>query len=477
MKTLQFQQSSDLNTSDLRRVAEFYDRAQLTVSWAGRSYRRVLAHYYRLMIPADASILELGCGSGDLLAMFPNRDITGIDVSEVQIERAKEQLPHGKFYVMAAENLDIDRQFDFIIISESINFFADAQRVFERLHQVARPGTRLLLNFHSRLWQPVLALAQALGLASDHPECSWFNWHDVSNLLWLSRWQVITRDMRILLPLRIPLFHTLLNRYLAPLLPPLCLTCFLVARSEQGKAAQDTSVSIVIPARNEAGNIEAAVRRIPHFGTKTEIIFVEGHSTDDTWNEILRVQRAYPNLDIRALQQTGKGKGNAVREAFDVATGNILMILDADLTMPPEDLPKFYRALVDNRAEVANGVRLVYPLEDQAMRFLNLCANRFFGISFSWLIGQPIKDTLCGTKVLYRDSYRLIAANRSYFGDFDPFGDFDLLFGASRLKLKIADVPIRYRQRTYGTTNIQRWRHGVLLLRMLMVAAMRLKFV
>jgi glycosyltransferase involved in cell wall biosynthesis len=212
-------------------------------------------------------------------------------------------------------------------------------------------------------------------------------------------------------------------------------------------------------------------------GAGTELIFVEGHSKDETWAAIQQVAADNPQRKIKILQQTGRGKGDAVRAGFAVATGDVLMILDADLTMPPEELPKFYDVIASGRAEFANGVRLVYPMEEEAMQFLNLCANKAFGIIFTWLLGQPVKDTLCGTKVLTRAHYERIAGNRAYFGDFDPFGDFDLLFGAAKLNLKIADVPIRYRERTYGTTNIQRWKHGWLLLRMVMFAARKLKFV
>ena len=153
------------------------------------------------------------------------------------------------------------------------------------------------------------------------------------------------------------------------------------------------------------------------------------------------------------------------------------MILDADLTVAPEDLPRFYEVLYSGKGEFVNGVRLVYPMEKEAMRLLNLIGNKFFSLAFSWLLGQSIKDTLCGTKVLWKADYRMISANRAHFGDFDPFGDFDLLFGAARLNLKIVDLPIRYRERTYGTTNIQRWKHGWLLAKMVLFAAGRIKFV
>jgi glycosyltransferase involved in cell wall biosynthesis len=233
----------------------------------------------------------------------------------------------------------------------------------------------------------------------------------------------------------------------------------------------------VIPARNEAGNIEAAVLRTPDMGAGTELIFVEGHSKDNTWEEIERVAREHPERRIRTMRQAGQGKGDAVRAGFAAAEGDLFIILDADLTVPPEELPKFYAAIASGRAEFANGSRLVYPMEKDAMRFLNMCANKTFGILFTWMLGQSLKDTLCGTKVLRRADYERIVANRAYFGDFDPFGDFDLLFGAARLNMKIVDVPVRYRDRTYGSTNIHRWRHGWLLLRMVLFAARKLKFV
>ena len=233
----------------------------------------------------------------------------------------------------------------------------------------------------------------------------------------------------------------------------------------------------MIPCRNEKGNIEAAITRLPRFGLRQEIIFVDGHSTDGTVEEIQRVMRQWPQYDLKLFIQDGKGKGDAVRKGFTHATGDILMILDADLTMPPEDLPKFYDAIASGKGEFINGSRLVYPMEEEAMRFLNLIGNKFFSMAFSWLLGERIKDTLCGTKVLFRKDYERIVANRAYFGEFDPFGDFDLLFGASKLNLKILEVPIRYQERTYGTTNINRFQHGWLLLKMTVYGFFRLKAV
>jgi glycosyltransferase involved in cell wall biosynthesis len=252
----------------------------------------------------------------------------------------------------------------------------------------------------------------------------------------------------------------------------------LIARPAERPADWRPSVSIVVPARNEAGNIDNAVRRLPRMGPDDELIFIEGGSSDDTWTRIEEaVARQSPGLRIVAAKQDGKGKGDAVRKGFAMARNEILMILDADLTVPPEDLPKFYAAITRGTGEFINGSRLVYPMEGGAMRFMNLLGNKFFAAAFSFVLGQRFKDTLCGTKVLRRSDYERIAAHRSYFGDFDPFGDFDLIFGAARMGLKIVEVPIRYRDRTYGTTNISRWRHGAILLGMLAFAANRLKFI
>ena len=443
-------------------------------------YRRVLAHYYNLLIPETASVLEIGCGSGELLASIKAAHKTGVDLSAAQLLRARALVPEGDFHLQIGECLELPGTYDVVILSDTLNLAADVQRLLEQITRVATPETRLIVNYHNNVWRPIHRLAEWIGVRQKSPTSSWLSSGDVENLLHLSGWESIKRQSRILWPVPTPGIAPFLNRLVAPLLAPLGFSIFEIARLRPPAHAQTIkapTVSVIIPARNEAGNIEAAVQRTPDLGGGTELVFIEGHSSDNTWDEIERVRLAYPDRNIVSLRQTGKGKGNAVREAFAVATGEILMILDADLTMPPEELPKFYDAVASRQAEFANGSRLVYPMDKEAMQFLNMIANHFFGVAFSWLLGQRVKDTLCGTKVLRREHYLRIAANRAYFGNFDPFGDFDLLFGADKLNLKIRDIPIRYRERTYGSTNIQRWKHGLLLFRMLAFAARKLKFV
>jgi glycosyltransferase involved in cell wall biosynthesis len=300
---------------------------------------------------------------------------------------------------------------------------------------------------------------------------------DLAGLLALADYEVIKRDWRVLLPYRLLGFGWLINRTIAtlPMIRRLCLRHYLVARSKRHAGYERLSTSIVIPARNEKGNIENAVTRLPTFCDDLEIVFVEGHSKDGTLDEIKRVIAAHPERDIKLYMQDGVGKGDAVRKGFANARGELLMILDADLTVPPEALPKFYAAVISGKGEFVNGSRLVYPMARGAMRPLNFAGNLFFSTLFSWLLNQRFTDTLCGTKVLTKAHYQRIAANRAYFGEFDPFGDFDLLFGAAKLNLKLIEVPIRYADRTYGTTQIARFRHGLMLLRMVLFAYRKLK--
>jgi SAM-dependent methyltransferase len=457
--------------------ALFDRRASARAKESGGAYHQLLQRYYSFLIPPGSRVLELGCGLGDLLAAVKPERGVGVDFSPATVVLARERHPELEFYEAAAESFASEERFDYIILSDLINSVPDVQRLIDQAQRLSFQHTRLVLNFFNNLWRPLLALGEKLGFKSPVPPQNWLSLTDVKGLLHLAGWEVIKTESRILWPLRTPVLASLLNRCLAPLLRHLCLTVLVVARPRPLPSAYRIhSCSVIIPARNEAGNIEAAVLRTPEVGTGTEIIFIEGYSKDNTWDEIQRIKAKYPHRNIKGLKQQSVGKGGAVREAFAAATGDVLMILDADLTMPPEELPKFYDLLRSGAADFVNGCRLVYPMEDEAMQFLNMVANKFFGLAFSWLLGQPLKDTLCGTKVLFRSDYELIARNRAYFGDFDPFGDFDLLFGAAKLNLKILELPIRYRARTYGTTNIQRWRHGLLLFRMLWFAARRFKF-
>lgn len=450
-------------------------------SFLGRAYEKLNFRAFRQIVPKGSAILEIGCGHGDLLANLEPSRAVGIDFSESRLREARKRHPGIKFIQADGHELPaIDEEFDYIILSDFINGAFDVQEVLEQVRKVATYRTRILITFRSHFWSLPIKLARKLSLADDSLDDNWLTLDDVRNLLMLSEFDAVRNWNEIILPLDIPVLGTFLNRYLPKIWPfsHLAFSHFVIARPKHTEFVTSTlpSVTVMVPARNEAGHIEDILARVPKMGSATEIVFVEGGSSDNTYETIENALKTFDRMPARLFQQTGKGKGNATRLGFEKAENDILMILDADITVMPEDLPKFYRALVTGSGELINGVRLVYPMEEKAMRFLNFLGNKFFSASFSYLLGQPIKDTLCGTKVLYKKDWDRILAARDYFGDFDPFGDFDIIFGAAKQNMKIIDMPIRYRERVYGDTNINRWQGGYLLLRMLLVAFRKLKF-
>ena len=437
--------------------------------------------YMRFLIPQGAHVLELGCGTGQLLAALDPACGVGLDVSEEMISIARSKYPDLEFHVGDMEDARVINSlkgpFDVIVLSDAIGMLGDIESTLRNLRRLCTPETRIIIAYYSQLWSWPLKVGEKLGAKMPQVAQSWLSPTDIGQLLSLADYDVVKFDWRQILPKHLFGVGAFLNRYVGSLpgIRHLSLRNYVVARMQPAKPKAPKSVTVLIPCRNERGNIEPAIKRIPDFCPDIEILFVEGHSQDGTLDEINRVIEAYPDHDIKVIVQPGKGKGDAVRAGFDAARGEVLMILDADLTVPPETLPNFFNAIASGKGEFVNGTRLIYPMERGAMRFLNRIANRSFSAIFSWLISQRLTDTLCGTKVLSKGHYDMIAANRSYFGDFDPFGDFDLIFGASKLNLKIIEVPVRYADRAYGNTQISRFRDGWQLIKMVVFAFRKLK--
>lgn len=467
---------------------QLYDRlAPQREHWQARNraYYRNIERLVRFIVPEGASVLEIGSGLGDLLAALKPADGVGIDQSPQLVALAQRRHPELRFAVADAETLDAPelsgRTFDYVVLSDTVGALIDVWGAFRALRRVCHAGTRVILTSYNFLWEGVLGLGEKLGLKMPIPAQNWLGRDDLSNLLELNHFEVIRKGMAQLLPLGIPVVAPLVNRYLAPLpgIRHLALTEFIVARLAAGGGpipARDYSCSVVVPCRNEQGNIDEIVARTPEMGSGTEIIFVDGSSTDGTVEAIQRHLDAKTRPRMKLIHQgDGRGKGDAVRKGFAAAAGEVLFILDADLTVAPEDLPKFYAAIAEGRGEFINGSRLAYPMEGEAMRFLNMVGNKAFSLALSGILQQRLKDTLCGTKVLFRKDYERIARARGFFGEFDPFGDFDLIFGAAKQNLRIVELPVRYRARTYGETKISRWRNGATLLRMTALAYRKFK--
>ncbi len=475
-----------MNLSDRKAAirADFDKLADARERWiaCNHNYYEDDRKYTQFLVPKGARVLEVGCGTGDLLArLAPNHGV-GVDFSECMVETARRNHPDLTFVLGDAEDEDfiagLHGPFDYVILSDTIGYLDDIENVFRSLQRIMLPDSRLIVAYYSHLWEPLLAIAELLDQKMPQRDVNFLSSTDIANLLYLSGFEVVRTEWRQLIPKRLLGIGTVLNRFVGtlPLIRRFCLRHYVVARPYVRQTNWRPSVTILVPCRNEKGNIEAAITRMPRFADDMEIIYVEGHSNDGTFDECERVRDAYAGRwNIRVARQDGKGKGDAVRKGFNMASKDILMILDADLTVAPEDLPKFYRAIAEGTGEFVNGTRLVYPMEQGAMRFLNYWANRTFALIFSFLLNQRFTDTLCGTKVLSKKHYEGIASGRDYFGEFDPFGDYDLIFGAAKLNLKITEVPIRYADRTYGEPQISRFRDGFLLLRMVIFAWRKLK--
>jgi len=442
-----------------------------------RDLRETLARW----IPPDATVLDVACGAGELLASLPNQERVGIAPSPEVAAEARRRHPALTIETAEVDALPPGRCFDAVICDRLCHSVADIRALLASLRERMSEKGRLFLVVYNYLWEVPARLAELGGFKLPAPTSNWLSHSDFQNLFDITGLETVRFDDRLLLPSEVPGLTLLLNRYLGKLPGWQRLSMYRIyalRRRESRGQAPRVSVSVVVPARNEAGNIAAAIARTPVMGSSTELIFVEGGSADGTWEAIQTAIASYRGpLTLRAFRQEGQGKADAVRLGFAQATGDVLMILDADLTVPPEELTVFYDVIARGLGDFVQGTRLVYPMDPGAMRFLNKLGNIAFSQLFTYLLQQPIKDTLCGTKVLWRRDYERIAASRQSFGDFDPFGDFDLIFGAARLNLKIVEVPVRYRERVYGETNISRWRHGWLLLKMSTVAAKKLRYV
>ncbi len=491
-----------------RAVAAAFDHhAGQRATWKRRAahYHSTLGELCRRYVSPQSRVLELGCNTGDLLASLEPTLGVGLDISRRSLAIARARYPHLHFVEGDAQAIPFDVPWDAIILADTLGYVDDVWQTLRSAHAAATPDTRVIIISHNFVWRPALAFAENVGLKMPVGLENWLGTPDIENLLCLTHFDVVERGQAMLSPVRLPLLGTWMEEAAdwSPL-RHLALVLYWVLRPRPRPQQRPLSCSVIVPCRNEAGNIQACVERVPAMGTHTELVFVDGASTDGT-PELIREQMAQhrgckdivlidqvprddiaplddaPGLSPAASEQTlpdlmlSLGKGDAVRKGFAAAKGDVLMILDADLTVPPEELPKFYLGVAEGVAEFINGSRLVYPLEDEAMRFANLVGNKAFSLIFTWLLGQRIKDTLCGTKVLPKEAYERLAAGRAYFGDFDPFGDFDLLFGAARLGLSLIEVPIRYRRRSYGASKVRVLSHGLLLARMSLIGFRRLK--
>lgn len=469
-------------------AARYLNRlAQRRSSWIERNryYYNLLARLLRFLVEPGKRVLSVRCNTGELLAAVHPSYGVGIEIAPEMAAVARAKHPEYTYETLFPDTDGFTTYFqhaaevfDYILFSE-IDDTVDVQRALQNLRQVCGSHTRLIIITYNHLWEPLVALAESLGLKVPRLEQNWLSSGDISTLLSLSGYEFLGQRSTALCPKYVPLLSEFLNRFCArlPIINHLCMTCAYVARVVPPvRKAHDYSVSVIIPCKDERGNIEDAVRRIPDLGSATEIIFCDDKSTDGTPDEVRRVQALYPERDIQLVAGPGISKSHNVWTGFDKATGDILAILDADLTTMPEELPYFIEAIASGAAEFINGSRLIYPVPRAAMKTTNMIGNKFFSLAFSYLLNQRVKDTLCGTKVLWRSDWARIKPFRGTWGIEDRWGDYELLFGASKLNLRIMDLPVHYQERVYGTTKMTKVFHnGLIMLKMCWHGFLKLK--
>lgn len=438
------------------------------------SVRRVL----RFIIEPGRRVLSVRCQTGHFLdAVAPSQGV-GIEISQALVDVAQARYPRFTFLCSDPEALEVPGRFDYVLVSDLCDT-VDVLASLKRLVPLCEAHTRVVIYGYNRLWQPVLELAGRLGLRMEPLEPNWLSEEDVRGLLMLAGFQSIHTYRTILIPKRIPLLSAFCNRVLArlPIISKLCMVSVIVARPAPAPVDPGrVSVSVVIPCRNERGNVAAAVDRIPDMGRHVEILFCDDKSTDGTADEVRRLQQTCPHRDIRLLEGPGIGKAENVWTGFRASRGDILVILDGDLTVMPEELPNFVLALTEGKGELINGSRLVYPMPKSAMKLANMIGNKAFSYVFSYLLGHHVKDTLCGTKALWRRDWERLEARLGTWGVQDRWGDYELLLGAARLQLAIVDMPVHYQERVYGVTKmISVFRNGLTMLRMCAAAGLKLK--
>jgi SAM-dependent methyltransferase len=447
--------------------------------YRNRFYHRSILKYFSMCIPKGSTVLELGCGTGDLIGQLHPSTGVGVDISDSMISIGQQKYPSIQFVCENAEAFETDMVFDYIIFSGIVGSVDNIQILLEKAMKWSSTDTRIFIDFYNPLWHPIIKLGEKIGLKMPELTKNWLSVDDLENFLYISGYQVIKRKYLMVFPKYIPVITYILNKIIGnlPIIRRLSLNNIVIARPANPLPEPETKkCSVVITCRDEEGNIEGLVTRMPRMGLNTEIIFVEGHSRDNTVAVIEEMIRKYPEKDIKMLKQKGIGQGDAFRYGFDEANGDFVIWLEADLTTPPEEAIHFWNAYINNQGEYVNGSRFIYKMERSAMPLFNFLGNRFFGILFTTLLKQRFTDTLCGFKAISKKNYIKIRKQIDFFGDFDPFGDFELIFGAIKNNLKVAEIPVHYHPRQYGESKaygqsfFSFMKHAWLLIRMSYIA-------
>ena len=433
-------------------------------------YHNLLRQIFKKYIPEGSKVLQIGYGLGDALAALYPQKAMSIDEDEELIDISKRRFPSIQFIKAKPEEVIVKGKYDYVIIPNSVAHFYDIQTVLEKTLKVLSKNSKVVMTATNPRWEQIFYILEKLKLKRPEDSRNWLRLADLRNIFEISGYDVEESGYSILIPAHIPFFSNLVNNFIkgSGFLAQFCVEEYIVARKAKLRRKKNLSCTVLIPCYNEEENIKQAIATVPKMGTKTEILVVDDGSSDKTAQVVKRVMKKNKNLKLISYKPN-QGKGYAVKKGFDAVVTDTMMIQDADMTVPPEELPRFFNLIAEGKADFVNGTRMIYPMEEEAMRQLNLVGNLIFSWIFSWLLGQKVTDTLCGTKALFKRDYKKIKMGG------ESWGDFDLLFGASENKLKIVDLPVHYKKRVAGKSKMKAFKHGLVLAKMCIVGLWRLK--
>jgi ubiquinone/menaquinone biosynthesis C-methylase UbiE len=424
-------------------------------------YYSTIKSFIRRVVPERSRVLEIGCGTGEILASLNPSYGVGIDISAQMVKLATQKFPQHSFIHSPIEDLKLEEKFDYIVMVDVVDHVYDVMDVFKSVYRFCKPTTRVILTTINPWWDPILMLMEKIGAKMPEGPHNFIEKGNLTKILDLMDFSLSYSGYLLLFPKHIPVLSFLANAIgtrLWGLNKMSSVQYMIIEPRPQNTTDLHLGCSVIIPCYNEGGNIQEAIKRVPKMGRETEIVVVNDGSKDDTAQQVRALQNMYPNLKL-VDYSPNRGKGKAVQAGFEASTQEIVMILDADMTVPPEELPRFFSPLNKGLCQFVNGTRMVYPMQSESMRTANLFGNKIFGLIMSFLTQQSLTDTLCGTKALYRKDLKRIKWG------LDRWGDFDLLFGAAKMGSKIMEVPVHYMSRKAGQSKMKSFRHCLHLLR------------
>ncbi len=361
-----------------------------------------------------------------------------------------------------------NKKYKTIILTDLFEVSTDILELLSMVNKLLGKDGIIVICSINQKWNRILNLFERLNLKDGNQKRLFINSTIVLNIAKVTGLEFVTQRNKQIFPFRMLGLGSLINNILEILFFPFSFGIRIYSilnQQEKFNEEKKYSKSIIIPAKNEEKNLKPLLNQIPELEEDHEIILAIGDSEDKTYEVAKEIKeaRCWP-FEVKVIKQTGKGKANAVWEAVEEASKEVIIILDADISVNPETIVQFNSVIDTGKASFVNGTRLIYGMESGAMRIVNNLGNRIFQYIVSIIIGQKITDSLCGTKVFFRKDFNKIKLWKELVQMKDPFGDFDMIFTAGYFGLKILEIPVRYQARVYGVTQIKRFRDGYKLI-------------